>query len=210
MNVSIIEYLKAPCRACSIPYYKQKRTVIPDGMRIVHDDDYSPAEYADYIDEPYFRLYHDMKAIGAKVSEAVEIVAATPDKTDLIVDTINASYDDLTVTVEQMDGYRKTPEYDPDLWILLRSEHTGEYVGSGIADYDREIGELSLEWIQVLSRYRGRGYGKTIVDDLLAKMSGIAKFATVSVKMNDPTNPIALYRKCGFVGSDVWHILRKK
>lgn len=37
-----------------------------------------------------------------------------------------------------------------------------------------------------------------------------AKFATVSGKIDNPANPERLYRKCGFVGNDVWHIIRKK
>ena len=37
-----------------------------------------------------------------------------------------------------------------------------------------------------------------------------ATFATVSGQCNNPTNPEALYRKCGFTGSDVWHVLRKR
>ena len=41
-------------------------------------------------------------------------------------------------------------------------------------------------------------------------MKGIADFATVSGKVDNETNPEALYRKCGFVGNDVWHILHKK
>ena len=42
------------------------------------------------------------------------------------------------------------------------------------------------------------------------RMQGIAEFATVSGKVNNPTNPQSLYRKCGFIGDDVWHILTQK
>ena len=41
-------------------------------------------------------------------------------------------------------------------------------------------------------------------------MQGIAEFATVSGKVNNPTNPESLYRKCGFTGNDIWHILTLK
>lgn len=40
-------------------------------------------------------------------------------------------------------------------------------------------------------------------------MQGKARFATVSGKVNDPSAPQRLYRKCGFTGDDVWHILKK-
>ena len=86
----------------------------------------------------------------------------------------------------------------------------GYFIAGGIADYDRETNELILEWIQVLPSYRKQGYGQLIVNSLLLKMKGIATFATVSGKVNNPTNPQSLYRKCGFTGNDVWHILTRK
>lgn len=103
----------------------------------------------------------------------------------------------------------KTPVYNSDLWILLKDRISGKYIGSGIADLDREIGELSIEWVQVLPKYRNRGFGGIIVNYLLNKIKGTAKFATVSGKVNNPMQPERLYRKCGFKGNDVWHILRR-
>lgn len=104
----------------------------------------------------------------------------------------------------------KSPVYCPDLWVLLKDRSTETYVGCGIADYDKDIGELIPEWIQILPQYRGRGYGYAIINYLLKKMQGKAKFATVSGQVNNPTNPEHLYRKCGFTGNDIWHILHKK
>jgi len=40
-------------------------------------------------------------------------------------------------------------------------------------------------------------------------MKNLAKFATVSGQCENLTNPEALYRRCGFKGNDVWHILRQ-
>ena len=37
-----------------------------------------------------------------------------------------------------------------------------------------------------------------------------AKFNTVYGQCNNSTNPEAMYRKCGFTGSDIWHVLRKR
>ena len=96
------------------------------------------------------------------------------------------------------------------MWILFKEQNSNNIVAGGIADYDRETNELILEWIQVLPHYRRKGYGKLIVNSLLLKMQGIAEFATVSGKVNNPTNPQSLYRKCGFIGDDVWHILTQK
>ena len=187
-RMSLSEYLKSPCSRSSIPYWKQKYIVIPDDMIIIHDRSFISDNFADDI----------------------ELVTVTSDLLNVFVDIINASYTDLSVTKEQLESYRKTPVYNPDLWILLKDGVSGEYIGSGIADYDSETGELIIEWVQVLPSYRRHGYGAFIVNYLLNKMKGTAKFATVSGKINSPSHPETLYRKCGFTGNDIWHILRRK
>lgn len=99
--------------------------------------------------------------------------------------------------------------YCPKLWILVKESATGICVGCGIADFDAEAEELILEWIQVLPEYRGKNLGTAMVKELLWRGRGFAKFATVSGKVDNKTKPEALYRKCGFVGNDVWHVLHK-
>lgn len=207
--LSLEAYLNNPCGAASIPYWKQKSMVIPDHMRIVHERDMQDHAYDDYHDEPYFRLYHDLNNIRQAAASHVEIIQADQAADDF-VRLINASYTDLSVTAEQLMAYRQTPVYRPDLWILLKEKGSGNILAGGIADFDREVGELILEWIQVLPCCRGRGYGQMIVNHLLGHMQHVARFATVSGKVNSPSHPELLYRKCGFTGHDVWHILTKK
>ena len=208
-DLSLSEYIKSPCRTSSVPYWKQKNIKIPNGMEIVHNGEYSADDFVGYIDEPYFRLYHDLQSVRRMDRADMDIVVGTSDLLDVFVDIINKSYNDLSVTKDQMESYRKTPVYCPDLWVLLK-DRTGDYVGCGIADYDHEVGEMILEWIQVLPSCRGRGYGQYIVNYLLTKVQGQAKFATVSGKVYNVTSPEKMYRKCGFTGNDIWHILRKK
>lgn len=93
---------------------------------------------------------------------------------------------------------------------MVKEKASSEYVGCGIADFDTETRELILEWIQVLPQHRGKKIGQLIVTELLYRMKDIADFGTVSGKVDNLTNPEALYRKCGFSGDDVWHILHKK
>lgn len=207
--LSLQSYLCDPCGTASVPYWKQKELMIPENMRIVHERDYTAEAFRDYQDEPYFRLYHNLKEIKQEITEEVEIVSGMHD-IDEFVQLINASYSDLSVTTEQMESYRRTPVYCSDLWILLKEKTSGIVLAGGIADYDREANELILEWIQVLPSHRGHGYGQIIVNNLLSKMQDIAEFATVSGKVNHPTNPEGLYRKCGFTGNDIWHILTLK
>lgn len=206
--LTIKSYLNNPCGMASIPYWKQKGRSIPDNMKIVHDRDYDENLFCDYKDEPYFRLYHDLKSISKESLANVEIITSAYD-IEQFVKLINKSYSDLSVTEKQLEGYQKTPVFCPELWVLLKETSTEKIIAGGIADYDKEIGELILEWIQVMPDYRGKGYGQLVVNYLLSKMQGIAEFATVSGKVNNSTNPEALYRRCGFTGNDIWHILTK-
>ena len=207
--LSLQSYLNDPCGTLSIPYWKYKSIVVPKNMKIVHDKDISNGAFHDYSDEPYFRLYHNLKNIKQITTGEVEIVSTKPSVAEF-VQLINASYSDLSVTAAQIESYQRTPVYCPELWILLKEKGTGTILAGGIADYDKDVGELILEWIQVLPNYRRRGYVQLIVNCLLSKMQGIAKFATVSGKVNNSSNPEVLYRKCGFTGNDIWHILTKK
>ena len=207
--VLLESYLRDPCGTTSIPYWKYKRIPVPPGMKIVHQRDMTDDLLRDHSDEPYFRLYHDLKNVRRMTVPEAEIVSGGEPVSEF-VRLINQSYTDLRVTAEQMESYRHTPVYCPELWVLLREKGTQTVLAGGIADYDRQIGESILEWIQVLPPYRGRGYGQVVVNTLLSKMQGKARFATVSGKVNDPTEPERLYRRCGFVGTDVWHVLTQK
>jgi GNAT superfamily N-acetyltransferase len=203
------EYVNDPCGTLSIPYWKSKELAVPQNMKIIHDRDFSVGMLRGYKDEPYFRLSHNLKNIGQVFLTDVEPVSGSSNINEFVW-LINASYSDISITKEQIESYRRTPVYCPDLWILFKEQNSNNIVAGGIADYDRETNELILEWIQVLPHYRRKGYGQLIVNSLLLKMQGIAEFATVSGKVNNPTNPQSLYRKCGFIGDDVWHILTQK
>ena len=202
-------YKENPCGTLSIPYWKNKHICIPENMYIVHDTHYAKEKYQDYHDEPYFRLYHALVDVQTVKAEDISIVTAEYDDIPLLVDVINQSYADLSVTIEQLNKYTKTEVFCPELWICAVDNATSRIVGCGIADFDREIHEGILEWIQVIPAYRRKGIGQLIVNELLKRMTGFADFATVSGKVDNPTSPEMLYRKCGFVGNDIWHILTK-
>ena len=208
--ISLETYLQNPCATLSIPYWKAKNITIPPNMKIVHRNDFSKDLLQEYTDEPYFRLYHNMQELNKPVLSGYDILTASANDMETIVSIINASYTDLQVSVEQMQSYTKTPVYHSDLWILVKEKSTKGYVGCGIADFDAEAKELILEWIQVLPEYRGKSIGTAIVKELLWRGKELAKFATVSGKVENETKPELLYRKCGFTGKDVWHVLHRK
>lgn len=208
--ITLTEYLNNPCGILSIPYWKAKNITIPTDMKILHDKDFRTEILSDYTDEKYFRLHHDLKEIPKIIANDFEITTATRKDIKSIVQIINDSYTDISVNKELIKSYTKTPVYNESLWIMVEEKTTGNFVSCGLADYDTEAKELILEWIQVLPEYRGKKIGQLIVTELLFRMRDVADFATVSGKVDNATNPEALYRKCGFAGNDVWHILHKK
>lgn len=202
------QYLADPCKAASIPYWKAKSITIPDGMKILHQDEYDNAENKHFVDEPYFRLIHNLKGLAEPVlpqdyslcTAAISEYAAH----------ISSCYDGIGINEGELRSYTLRPVYDAALWLAVKDELTGTIVATGIAELDREIGEGVLEWIQVSQGHRGKGIGRYVVSELLWRLTSKASFATVSGQCNNASNPEKLYRKCGFCGNDVWHILRKR
>lgn len=208
--ISLNEYLKDPCGTLSIPYWKNKNIITPDHIKIVHHRDYNAENFVDYVDEPYFRLIHKLENIEAFTLENFYARTAAVEDIPLIVDLINKSYTDLSVTYEQISGLTRLDVYDKNLWIIAYDKENNSAVGCGIADFDSEAKEGILEWIQVLPECRDKKTGRFIVNELLCRMAGKADFATVSGKVDNASKPEILYRKCGFTGSDIWHILYRK
>lgn len=208
INLNKEDYIKNPCKLSSLPYWKSKITAIPDNMKIVHNDDFDCEDLENYSDEPYFRLKHDLTELNSMhTPDGFSMVNASVSD---FVKHINSCYEDTNLSVSELKEYQKRAVYKPDLWIALKDNRTSKIIASGIAEFDNEVNEGILEWIQISEQYRGQKLGKYIVNELLIRMKSYADFVTVSGKVNNPTNPEILYRKCGFEGNDIWHILIKK
>ncbi len=205
--VDIKDYLKNPCGELSIPYWKAKQFSIPDGIKILHHNEFNETEYLQFIDERYFRLKHDLKdLLVPQLPQGYSLCDASLSD---FVRHINQCYNDININEAELQSYIARPVYVSSLWLAVKDNKTGDIVATGIAELDGECGEGVLEWIQVSKNHRGRGLGSYIVTELLWRMKHIAQFVTVSGQCENPTNPEGLYRKCGFRGSDVWHILKK-
>ncbi len=207
-QIRLQDYIENPCKSSSLPYWKTKSISVPADMLIVHDEQYKTGNFDEYDDERYFRLQHSMNALlKPELPYGYDIVYATASE---YVVHINDCYSDLSVTGDLIRSYADHAVYDANLWVAVADAETKQIVASGIAEYDPEVSEGALEWIQVTEAYRGKGLGEFIVNELLWRMREKAAFVTVSGKVDNKTNPERLYRKCGFTGSDVWHILRRK
>ena len=204
--ISISEYRADPCGSLSIPYHKAKDLLLPPHLRIVHQRDFQNAQWAGWVDQPYFRLEHPLRPLPRlPVPAPYRLEAAVEDDSPAIAELIRLCYSGDT-TAEEVRSWRKRPVFCADLWLLARDQ-IGALSGAAIAEFDRETGEGALEWVQVRPVHRRRGLGAALVSALLERLAGMADFATVSGEVRNPTAPEALYRRCGFSGQDIWHIL---
>ena len=51
--------------------------------------------------------------------------------------------------------------------------------------------------------------GRSMVNELLSRLSTRAAFVTVSGRADDPLKPVLLYKACGFTGETLWRVIRK-
>ena len=198
------EYVKDPCGASSLPFWKTEQLEIPAHISVIRDDRFSAATCSG-TDEPYFKLVHTLEQLEhPPLTGPFEAVQC--EVTDY-ARHIHECYVSEGISCEGLFACQKRPVYDPDLWIAVRDQANRRIVATGIADLDQRIGEGILEWIQVSPDYRRRGLGRYIVCELLRRMWGKARFVTVSGRLNNPCNPLKLYRSCGFVNLVIWHIV---
>lgn len=158
--------------------------------------------------QPYFRLVHlgSAHAYPCPAGYAIELVSPETDL-DEVVGLLSACYPGFNISPEIVQAWLSHPVYDPELWLWVVDLERGGKAGLGIAERDPLVGEASLEWIQVLPAYRGRGLGKAIVTELVRRTSAEVKFTTVAGEAMNAHQPEKLYRQCGFTGKDVWWLL---
>jgi GNAT superfamily N-acetyltransferase len=185
-------------------------------LALIHQDYLHTALSAGFaIQSPYFRLIHRQNKpvvrtplpIGFSIMD-VDIDVNIQRDAQRVSDLIGRCYRDIHPTVEAVTRWTEHPVFEPTLWIWVIDDATGVPIGLGIAEIDQTILEGSLEWIQVLPEYRGKGIGKCIVQELLSRLEKWVKFTTVAGEVDNATNPEALYRSCGFTGSDIWWVHR--
>ncbi|MBQ7669895.1 MAG: GNAT family N-acetyltransferase [Clostridia bacterium] len=203
-------YLADPVISSSLPFWKTETVTIPDFLKIVRDNEYrqNRNKYAAYSDEPYFKLIHRMQDLQKPILSnrfSIENISIADFSRH-----IGECYVDGGISEADLTEYINHPVYDSALWLAVKDSLTEKTVATGIAELDTRIGEGILEWIQVSPKYRRMGLGEFVVNELLYRMKGKADFVTVSGKVNNKTNPLALYEHCGFSEIVIWHVLTKK
>ncbi len=160
--------------------------------------------------QPYFRLLHSGAVVAPATLEARFAFAPAQPITEAatVSELICRSYETLQPTPEMVLSWTTHPVYDPTLWLWVVDRRADRPVALGIAERDPAVPEGSLEWIQVLPAYRRRGLGSALVCELLRRLADQVAFTTVSGEQAN-ARALALYRRCGFSGDDVWWLLEK-
>jgi len=206
------KYINDPCGVCSTAYWKNAYFYKTDNMSIIHEKDLSQIDQNAFRITKYFRLLHTFEALFPSVlsSEYYFQPVDVKAQNGIASVLINSCYEDISASPEQVEEWTRYPVFDNDLWIFICEKASEAPVALGIADFDRDIREGSLEWIQVLPDKRGLGLGQALVNELLRRLKKKADFVTVSGKLDNFSNPESLYRKCGFTGNDVWCVLQQQ
>ncbi|MBU5311183.1 GNAT family N-acetyltransferase [Tissierella carlieri] len=159
----------------------------------------------------YFKLLHNNKdIIDINIPENYYIREVDINtEIQMVSDLICNCYDDIKPNVDEVLKWTKHPVFHNNLWIWIIEKKIEKPVALGIAELDMNIKEGALEWIQVLPSYHGNKLGKVLVIELLKRLEPYADFTIVSGEVDNITNPERLYRSCGFVGDDTWHIMRR-
>jgi len=215
-----VDTLKAWNEKNLMIYWTRNREQSPDfsqqqthaSFAIIHQDylrTFPSAPFA--IRKPYFRLIHRQKKTEMKEPTPTGFSiheVNIQQEAQMVSELIGQCYQDMHPRVEEIMSWVNHPVFDPALWVWVMDDSKGIPIGLGIAEIDHDTLEGSLEWIQVLPRYRGRGIGKCIVQELLFRLEKRVKFTTVAGEVDNKTDPEGLYRSCGFKGGDIWWVFR--
>ncbi len=159
----------------------------------------------------YFRYCHSMNTLPAiNLGQDFDLMEAKPEQQSAQTsDFLNRCYPNMNLDPQTVLGWIRHPTFLPDLWLWIVDLKNNCPAALGIAEFDPEIKEGALEWIQVHPDYRRQGLGKAVVIELLMRLKEIADFTTVSGQVDNPTNPGMLYKSCGFEGEDIWWVFQQ-
>lgn len=215
-----LAYEKNPCDYSALPYWKETTFTKPDNIEVYHESTWnklSKNTKDEFIRvDKFFRIKHTLEQINSvDLPKNCRYRTFNPNcekDFDKALEIIQISYLNTDLTKDKLKEYIKSDIYRGELWIFIEKINDDDIytpLAFGIADFDSQVKEGILEWIQVLPEYRKKGLGKALVVELLRRMKGKAKFATVSGDCNNISNPIGLYRKTGFIGDSIWYIAYK-
>ncbi|MCF7924275.1 MAG: GNAT family N-acetyltransferase [Candidatus Izimaplasma sp.] len=204
----ISDYLVNPCKFSALPLYKEIRQ--NNDLLVVHNNDFKEELLkGSILHQRFFRIKHNLNDIHIVNIPGFTIKECNINKdTKKVIEIINKSYSNIKFSEDEVNQMVNDKVFDSNLWKFILDENTNEEVALGICQYDQLTSEVVFDWIQVLPEYRGKGIGSMLVTHLLSIAPEGSKFATVSGDIDNQNSPEKLYRKCGFTGTDIWHIIK--
>ncbi len=110
----------------------------------------------------------------------------------------------MSLPAAAVRSWRDGPAFDPALWLWVRERATGIPVAVGVANYYAPVRETDLDWIYVLPAHQGRGVGRMLIAELIARSRERSDTIRVSGQAD------GFYMKCGFRPASRWLIVRRK
>ncbi|MCD4714841.1 MAG: GNAT family N-acetyltransferase [Clostridiales bacterium] len=161
-------------------------------------------------EEVFFKLFSFSQSLSPIMPSNHRFEEVKEDEMEEVFKFILDSYENTNVCLEDIKSWRESELFDRSIWIWLVDSESSEKVALGICEHDKKNREGILDWIQVNEAYRGKGYGKILVKELMRRFNVKVDVITVSGDFKNKTNPEALYRVCGFEGNQNWFIYKKK
>lgn len=113
-----------------------------------------------------------------------------------VIDVVNSCYGERRFGERDFDQLTMSDTYDPNLWIWVVESLSDVPIAVFISEYDREIGEVNLDWCQVFPEHRSRGIGRALVGETIQRAEGAA---IITVGTQDLPEG-RFYERCGFSG----------
>lgn len=193
------------------PSLLMRRRLAALDWALVHQDYLDPDTVAGFGTRlSFFRLIHRGAAPAPALPTGFRFAAADPAaQAQTIAGFFAACHADLddALNADTVSAWAQRRVYAPELWLWVWDEQADTPAALGIAAFDRDIREVSIEWAGALPAYHQRGLDEAAVRELLRRASDRAAFITAAGRVEDRDNPGAFYRRCGFTGSDVWWLL---
>ena len=199
-------YLADPCGTLSIPYYKMIRMQMPPQLRVVHDRAFDGALDPGETHRRYFRLLHTLSRLETPLLPPDYALRRIDERhSPQLASLLGSCYPGKWDAVAALGLLRDPFAYAPLNIGAYTSD--GILVGCCLGAFDAQCREETIEWLAVHPAHRRRGLACALVNTCLKALAGVAGFAAVSGEMDNPSHPLAVYRRCGFTGNDVWHVI---
>ncbi len=224
------KYINDPINTLAIPYWKHSKTAIRKDMMYVSKENYDETLYRDFDDVLYLRLQHNLLNLKlGKFSGNFFVRSFKRNENLYIHQLINECYD-LEISKDYVDKLIKDETFNDILCVFLynskvytidnnlpkknnKEKHSNRVykpIGLVIAQFDLKTEEASIEWLCVQEKYRNKGLGKLLIEEVLLRISNVAEFATVTFPLDNQYHLESLFRNAGFTGNAVWHMLKKQ